>query len=575
MAINNLQNNEQSKKMLTIAFGTVSVKGHLCWTKVAGTSPNHQITAFNALGEGEFNKCKGAFYKGIEIPPADYEFHPGALATGMTTGAQTVGTFFDKDVPHSRTATIGYKIPTGFGSADTQGSPPTDFEGIFEAKKCPDFNGAGVQTDFSFTANPAREIIELLKTYARIPNLPTVYASSAAYWLSRIDFGNWTEFRDYHEQTETVDYTTIPDFKGFGLTAKFYNGTNFQTFITKFVRPTIEYPTTSVAPVIGVTGFSAQFDGFLKAPATENRTFHFTHDNGVKFWIVPVGTAFGTPLVNSWTDDGTQTPGTHTGTYALTAGQFYKIRIQWNSTVGTSQLKFEWSSTSQTQQVVPSQYLYPEVEQQKIWESNVWIDTPLSVGDGIRRILNQTNSIMQDVKGKLRFFCLDALTPSFTLDESKIDSIKFRYKDLLQSEPFTELEAEFKDLDHQYLNEPAKTISHKLETFSRQTSEKVLTVPLYNTTRWQARKLLVAKAKFDYENRIIAEIASPMAKSYEVVAGDLITVQHRKLGDSPRTVLVRKSVDRGISEIRNQQGKEIEKRIFTVQDWSEGSEGGK
>lgn len=570
MAINNLQNNNQSQKILTIPFGLQPISGHLCWTKVSGASPTHQITALNALGEGEFNACKGAFYQGIEIPTSDYEFHRGALATGMTTGAQTVGTYFDSDVPHSRTATIGYKIPVGYGSPDTQSSPPTKFEGLFETKKCPNYNSAGVQTDFSYSTNAAREIIELLKTYARIPNLPSFYASSAAYWLSRIDFGNWTEFRDIHEETETVDYTTIPDFKGFGLTTKFYNGTNFQTFVTKFVRPTIDYPSTSISPAVGVTatGFSAQIDGFIKAPATENRTFHLTHDNGVKFFIVPAGQNFGSALIDSWSDDGTSTAGTHTGSYAMTAGQYYKIRIQWNSTGASSQLRFEWSSVTQTQQVVPSQYLYPEIEQRKKWESHIWVGTPLTVGGGIRRILNQTNSVMQDVKGKLRFSCLDNITPSFTLNEPDIDSIKFKYRDLLQSEPFTELEAKFKDLDHQFLNEPATTISHKLDTFTRQTSEKVLTIELYNTTRWQAKKLLEAKAKFEYENRIIADIVSPTAKSYPVMSGDFISVQHRKLGKDPKDFLVRKSVDKGVSESRK-QGKEIEKRIFTIQDWSE------
>jgi PA14 domain. len=568
MAVNHLQNNNQGQKILTIAFGYLPVTGHLCWSKVSGSSPNHQITAFNALGEGEWNACKGAFFTGEEISPSDYEFHPGALATGMTTGPQQVGTYFPLDTPHSRTATIGYKVPVGLGSADIQTTPPVGFEGLFETKKCPDFNHLGVQTDFSYTTNPARQIVELLYTYARIPNLPSIYASSAEYWLSRIDWGNWKEFRDFHEETETVDYTTIPDFKGFGLTAKFYNGTNFQTFITKFVRPTIDFPSTSSAPATGVTAssFSAQFDGFIKAPATESRTFHFTHDNGVRFWIAPAAGSFGTPLIDSWLDNGSSTAGTHTGSYAMTAGEFYKVRIQWNNVGLTSQLKFEWSSASQSQQVVPSQYLYPEVETRKKYESHIWIDTPLTVGEGIRRILNQTNSIMQEPNGKLRFFCLDQLTSSFTLDNSNIDSFKFRRKDILQSDPITELEANFRDIDHQFLNEPTTAISHKLDVFTRQTAENVLIVDLFATTRWQARKLLAAKAKFEYENRLLADIISPMSKSYPIIAGDLITVQHRKLGPTPKEFLVRKSIDKGVAEGRG-QGKDIEKRMFVVQEW--------
>lgn len=569
MAVNHLQNSKQAQKVLTIAFGLQPVSGHLCWSKVSGTAPSHQITAFNALGEGEWNACKAAFYRGINIPSSDFEFHPGALATGMTSGPQQVGTYFNLDLPHSRTATIGYKVPTGIGSADTQANPPTEFEGIFETKKCPDFNSSGTQTDFSYTTNAARQIIELLQTYARLPNLPSAFASSAAYWRSRIDWGNWREFADFHETTESVDYTTIPDFKGFGLTAKFYNGTNFDTFVQKFVLPVVNYPNTSASPAVGVTAgsFSAEFIGFLKAPKTENTTFHFTHDNGVRFWIVPVGSSFGSPLVDSWSDDGSSTAGTHTGSYSLTADTFYKIKIHWNQGGSNSQMKFEWSSTTQTQQVVPSQYLFPEVETRKKWESHVFIESPLSVGDGIRRILSQVNSIMQDVKGKLRFFCLDELSSSFSLDNDNITSFKFRRRDILQSDPVTELEAKFRDIDHQYLNFPATPVSHKLEIFGNQSNENVLTVPLYNTTRWQARKLLEAKAKLEYANPLLADIIAPMAKSYPIIAGDLITVTHRKTNNVPTVFLVRKSVDKGISENRG-QGKDIESRQFVVQEWS-------
>lgn len=570
MSVNHLQNLKANNLQLTIAFGLQPVSGHLCWSKTAGASPNHQITAFNALGEGEWNACKGAFYKGIEIPAADYEFHGGALATGMTSGAQQVGTFFDKDVPHSRTATIGYKIPVGIGVADTRATPPTDFEGIFETKKCPDYNSSGVQTDFSYTANPARQILELLKTYARIPNLPSIYASTAAYWLSRIDWGNWTAFRDFHDGLETVDYTTIADLKGFGLTAKFYNGTNFQTFITKFVRPTIAYAASSASPATGITAtdFSARFDGFLKSPATETRTYHLTHDNGVRFYIVPVGQNFGTPLIDQWTDDGTAASGTDTGTYALTADTFYKIRIEWNNTGSSSNLKFEWSSASQTQEVVPSKYLYPEVASAKRYESHIYIETQLGVGDGIRRILNQTNSIMQDWGGKFRFFCLEQLTPSFTLDNAKIDSFKFRRRDILQSDPITEYEADFKDLDHQFLNKPGSLISHKLDVFTRQTTENVKIENLFNTTRWQAIKILTTRAKLNFGNGILADVISPMAKCYPIVAGELITLQHRKVGVTPKTFLVRQAVDKGISERNGSQGEDVEKRSFVVQEWS-------
>ena len=250
MTINHLKNSDAQRKYLTIPFGLQAVKGLLCWSFVTGASPDHQITAFNQLGEGEFNACKGAYYKGKEIPAADYNFHPGALATGMDSGPQIVDPFFPKDVPHSRTATLAYKVPVGLGDADTETSPPTEFEGVFETKKTPDFNSSGIQTDFSYSPNPARCIAELLLTYARMPNLPSIYLNEAAYWLSRIDWGNWVDFRDFHDQTENVDYTTLENFDGIGLTASYYLGTNFETFAQKFIHANfdINYATQPPLP---------------------------------------------------------------------------------------------------------------------------------------------------------------------------------------------------------------------------------------------------------------------------------------------------------------------------------------
>ncbi len=287
MAVNHLKNSESQRKYLAAAFGRQKVAGYLCWSKVEGASPTHQITAYNALGEGEWDSCEAAYYKGVLIPPADYHFHPGALATGMTSGPQQVDSFFDKDVPHSRTAAIGYKAPVGLGSADIENTPPTDFKGIFRTKKCPDFNDEGIQTNFSYSPNPARCIIEGLLTYARLPNLPSSYQGAAAYWLSRIDWGNWVDFRDYHNGNETVDYTTIPDFEGFGLTANYYNGLNFDTFVRKFVEPTINLNPGTVSLVAGVDvdNFSARFEGKIKARYSETYTFHLTFDDNARLYV--------------------------------------------------------------------------------------------------------------------------------------------------------------------------------------------------------------------------------------------------------------------------------------------------
>lgn len=569
MAINHLKQDAQYK-WLTVAFGLQRVKGRLCWSKSTGVAPNHQITALNALGEGEWNACKSAYYKGVAIPPADFNFHTGALATGMTTGAQVVDSFFPLDVPHTRSATIGYKCPVGLGSADTQATPPTDFEGIFETKKTPNYNSAGVQTDFSYSPNPARCIVELLRTYCRLPNLPSAYASAAAYWLSRIDWGVWTAFRDYCDTAETVDYTTISDAEGFGLTASWFTGTNFNTFLKKFVQPAINFPSTTAAPVFGLTtsSFSARFEGFIKAKYSETYTFSVLHDAGCRLYIAPVGAAEGVAVINQWADDANVPTATHTGTYAMTADVFYQIKLEWNNGDATSQLEMKWSSTSQPIEIVSNKYLYPMPESRATYESHVFFDSPIAPADAIRQILFVSNSIMQDANGKLRFFCLEQLTSSFTLNNSNIDSFSFRRRDILQSDPITLYEADFNDLDLQFIERPTKPVQIPVSWVTRKLQEKVKVVPLYNTTRWQARKILQTRARLEVGNDLLADVEAKMSKTYPILAGDLITATHRKIGASSKNYLVREAVDKGVAESKQIQGSEPEARSFVLQEWS-------
>lgn len=566
MAVNHLKNVEAQGKFLTVSFGLHDIAGHLCWSKSDGGN----IYGYNALGEGQWNACRGAFYRGIEILPADYNFHAGALATAMATGPQIVDSFFPLDVPHTRTAAMGFRIPLSLGDADTEANPPDKFRGIFETKLCPDFNSSGVQTDFSYTANPAREIVELLRTYCRLPNLPSAYSSAAAYWLSRIDWSAWCDWRDYCAANETVDYTTIPDFDGFGLSAEFYNGTNFDTLIAKRVQPTLNFALGTAKQAVGLTpgSFSARFEGFIKADYSETYTFSITHDNGVRLWMTTVAGTYGTALIDQWNTSGTSTPGTHTATYTMTAGTFYKLKVEWNDGGGSSQLQLNWSSTSQASGVVSSKNLYPKVESRPRYESHVFFETPTSPADAINTILLVSNSLKQDVNGKLRFFCLEQLSPSFTFDGSNIieGTFNFSRSDILQSNPVTEYRAQMRRLDSRYLEEPPTPPSYKPAWLTRKEIENVKIIPLFNMTDWQALKVLAMRAKLEVDKDLLNEFECDEAKSYPVLAGDVVTINHRKIGTT-KNYLIREATDRADNVSRGSAA-EPARRYFKAQEWS-------
>lgn len=554
-SVNHLKNSEAQLKVLTTAFGRQAAKGHLIRSTTIGGDP-FQNVAINALGEGEWDSCEGAFYRGVEIKPADYIFHPGALATDM---AETDANF-PGDVPHSRTATISYKCPEGIGSADTRENPPDGFEGIFKTKKCVDFDDGGELTGFSYSANPAREVAELLMRYGRLPNLPTEFASHIEYWISRIDWQVWALWQSYCATPETVDYTNIEEFEGFGLTAEFYDDASFGTMVHSFVQPIVNLNFVAVPPPSGVTpdNFSARFEGKVKAKYTENTTFQITHTEGVRLWIND------DLVINAWGSSGTH----NSSPIALTADTFFTVKIEWRNTGSSPAISFSWQSDSQPGEVVPTKYLYPRAEDRPRYESHIYFETPTSLGDAIRTILTQTNSIMVDVDGKLRFYCLEQLTSSFTLDDSNIDKITFRRRDILDSDPITAYEAKFKDLDSQFLEEPEAAVRLELDTLVRKNAEVVKVVDLYNTTRWQARKVLAMKAKLEVGYDLVSEVETKLPKTYSVVIGDVLTMSHRKIDGDPREYLVREIVESGSPEATEDKGPTVEKRTIVLQEWN-------
>ena len=278
----------------------------------------------------------------------------------------------------------------------------------------------------------------------------------------------------------------------------------------------------------------------------------------------------GSLKIDEWQTDGQSTPGTDsTIITGITKDQLIQTLLEWNDGEGDSSLKFEWESATTPRQIIPSKYLYPKAEQQKLYEFHGFFESPTSPGAAIREILFQTNSLMQDVKGKLRFYCYEQLNPDFTLPAKDIISFdKARRRDILQSDPVTIYEAQFKSLNSQYLEEPTSPVQMETGYFARKSFENVKVVNLFNTTHWRAIKILNHRIKLETGNDYLWEATAPLAKTYPICAGDLITATHRKIGASPKTYLVRRVVESGVAESKEIKTNDIEKNKFVLQEWS-------
>jgi len=548
--VNHLKNRESQRRVLSVASGRHDADGEILWSKTLGTSPNHNLVIRQALGRGDWEGPEGVWYKGLNIPPASYVFQDGSQTTPNAT-------FFPTDTdPHTGTVLLDVKAPLGVGDADTKTTTPELARTIIKTEKFPDFDASGNQVDpgtstivvtyaallsgtplnktyFKYTVSPARVLVGWLFKYGKIK-------------VSRINWTKWVAWRDYCATTELVDYTTIPGFEGIGLSAEYYSGTNFNTLLWKRIDPVLNFANTTGAPAVGlpVDSFSVKWKGKLLSEYTGTVTIKAIHDNGVK---VKINGVF---VIDQWTDDGQYdipTLGnTHTGTIAMTAGQFYDIEVWWNEGIANAEFSLKWSWTGHDEEVVPPENLYPQATNNALYEAHVAFSSPSNIDQMMGAVLMVSNSIKQDVDGKLEFYCVEQLTPTFHFDEAdepktildvkineteSMSSLRFYRSDVRDTEVQNVFEATFRDLDSQYLEEPLVPIQRKAQALIDSAGREIYgeVKDLYNMTRWQAIKVLDYIVKRAAERDLFVEF-NGSALAYKVIAGDLVTLTHT-LGD--------------------------------------------
>jgi hypothetical protein len=159
---------------------------------------------------------------------------------------------------------------------------------------------------------------------------------------------------DESVETETGD--------GDGLVGNYFNGTNFETPIGTRVDPSISFNWGDASPMPGVNKDqnSIRWTGYIQPRFTDTYTFHVTSDNGRRLWINDQ------LIIDKWLNDWDIT---YTGTIALEAGQKYSIKIEYFEENGGANCKLEWSSASQTREIIPTSQLYSRL-------------TPVAPGNG-------------------------------------------------------------------------------------------------------------------------------------------------------------------------------------------------
>jgi hypothetical protein len=118
------------------------------------------------------------------------------------------------------------------------------------------------------------------------------------------------------------------------------------------VDPTVDFVwgTGAPDPAIGADTFSVRWTGQVRADHSETYRFFTTSNDGVRLWIN------GVALVDNWTGHAVTE---NSGAIALTAGQWYAVRLEYFEGTGSSTIRLAYSSPTTPKQIIPTDHLSP------------------------------------------------------------------------------------------------------------------------------------------------------------------------------------------------------------------------
>lgn len=160
-----------------------------------------------------------------------------------------------------------------------------------------------------------------------------------------------------HSTGEPIREPAYLWFRGRGLNTEYWSGTDFSTRLSGLnnnrQEHSLNFSWATDVPYEYATGisrtanYSMRFTGFIQPRFSENYTFHATADDGVRVWIND------TLVVDQWLVQSAPVT-TSSAPIALVAGQPVPIKVEYFRATGPGTLKLEWSSTTQTRQVIPT-----------------------------------------------------------------------------------------------------------------------------------------------------------------------------------------------------------------------------
>ena len=114
---------------------------------------------------------------------------------------------------------------------------------------------------------------------------------------------------------------------------------------------TVNFNWAAGAPGVGGIGadqFSVRWDGYIYVTVSGNYRFQTQSDDGVRLWVDNMTT----PVIDNWTDHASTTD--TSGNVALTAGQYYQIRLEYFENGGQAEIRLRWEPPAGSFVAIPA-----------------------------------------------------------------------------------------------------------------------------------------------------------------------------------------------------------------------------
>lgn len=136
-----------------------------------------------------------------------------------------------------------------------------------------------------------------------------------------------------------------------GLKGYYFDGANFERFVTMRIDPNINFVWRNKPPVSGVTPdkCSIRWEGFLNAPETGNYVFSAKVDDGIRIWVN------NQLLINGWQ---LNDMGNFQGAIQLQKGNSYPIKVEYFNALFEGEINVMWAipNTNIGFQTIGNQY---------------------------------------------------------------------------------------------------------------------------------------------------------------------------------------------------------------------------